>query len=62
VALEPQPFPDSIIWCSADTKGFSGLPISGIWADKCGGNGMKTDPYPHPQHIKFISHHLYALS
>jgi hypothetical protein len=32
---------------------------SHIWADKSWGNGMKTDPYPHPQHIKFISQLFY---
>ena len=31
-------------------------PTSQIWVDKCGGNGMMMDPYPHPQHMKVVNH------
>jgi hypothetical protein len=27
---------------------------SQIWTNKCGGNVMMMDPYPHPQHMKVI--------
>ncbi len=25
-----------------------------------GGNGMMTDPYPHPQHLKVVNHVIYV--
>ena len=28
---------------------------SQIWASKCGGNGIMSDPYPHPQHMKIVN-------
>ena len=30
--------------------------------NKCDGNNMMTDPYPHPQHMKVVNHHLYVSS
>ena len=35
-------------------------PTSKIWANKCWGNGMMVDPYPHPQHVKVVKHLLYV--
>jgi len=32
-------------------------PTSQILTDKCGGNGMMMDPYPHPQHMKVHGKH-----
>jgi hypothetical protein len=31
-----------------------------IWADKYGYTSMMTDPYPHPQHMKFAKHLVYV--
>jgi hypothetical protein len=33
---------------------------SQIWTNKCGGNVMMTDPYPHPKHMKVIKHLIYV--
>ena len=35
---------------------------SQIWANRCGGNGMMMDPYPHPQHMKVVNHLSYVWS
>ena len=35
---------------------------SQIWANKCGSNGMMTDPYSHPQHMKVVNHFVYCWS
>jgi hypothetical protein len=35
-------------------------PTSQIWTSKCGGNGIMTDPYPHPQHMKVVKHLVYV--
>jgi hypothetical protein len=32
------------------------LSTSQIWANRCGGNSMMMDPYPHPQHMKVVNH------
>ena len=37
-------------------------PTFQIWADKHGDNVMKTDPYPHPQHMKIVKHLVYVWS
>jgi hypothetical protein len=31
-----------------------------IWANKSGGNGMMTVPYPHTQHMKVAKHLVYV--
>ena len=38
------------------------LRTSQIWTEKCSGNGMMMDPYPHPQHMKVVNHtfHMYG--
>ena len=35
-------------------------PTSQIWTGQCGGNGMMTDPYAHPQHMKVAKHLIYV--
>ena len=35
---------------------------SQIWANRCGGNGMMMDSYPHPQHMKVVNHLSYVWS
>ena len=35
---------------------------SQIWANKFGSNGMMTDPYSHPQHMKVVNHFVYIWS
>ena len=37
-------------------------PTSQIWTGQCGVNGMITDPYPHPQHMKVVKHLVYVWS
>ena len=34
-------------------------PTSKIGADMFVGNGLMTDPYPHPQHMKVVKHLIY---
>jgi hypothetical protein len=31
-------------------------PPKQIWADKCSGNGLMMDQYPHPQHMKVVKY------
>ena len=35
---------------------------SQIQTNTCGGNGIMTDPYPHPQHMKVVKHLVYVWS
>ena len=44
----------------AVTQDFSLLSL--IWMDKVDANGMMTNPYPHPQHMKCAKHLSYVWS
>jgi hypothetical protein len=63
MGLEPQPMHKGFIQCQAVTSSDSGFqPTYQILTGKCDGNGMMTDLYPHPQHMKVVNHLLYVWS